>query len=103
MIPRQTALAAMRLNHGYAVRLGKRAQCLPSLAVKDATTGNNERFFGSFKQMGGFFQLSRISRWSAKTDQVWLQKINRTIECMGLHILRQSQAHGATIGRIGHH
>ena len=102
MVPMQGAFSAVGLHHGDAVLLGKAAQRITRVAVEHAPTGHDQRALGRLKQSHGALQFVRVRRRSAKADHLGLQKIVGAIKRMGLHVLRQCQAHRPAGRRIGH-
>jgi hypothetical protein len=102
MVPGHAALAALALGHRYAVRFGESAQRVPGLAVEHAAAHHDQRPLCRAQKMCGTRQFGAIGRHAPEAEGFGVQEVLGAVEGLGLHVLRQRQAHGAAAGRIDH-
>jgi hypothetical protein len=81
---------------------GRTAQRLAGLAVQHAAAGHDQRTPGAQQKLAARAS-SPHRRRAAHMQHGRMQEVIGAIEGLGLHVLRQRQAHRAAVGRVGQH
>jgi hypothetical protein len=103
IIPRERALARLRLRDRDAVPPGERAQRIGGFAVQHAATRHDQRL-ARFAQRGGrFLDLARDRRGRMKPHDARLEERGGVVPGHRLHVLRQRERDRAAERRVGQH
>ena len=101
MVVGQRALAGLGLGDGDPGRLRERAERRRSLRVAHPAAGDDQRALGGADQVGRP-PHERLVGERARDDPVPLgEELLRELPRFGLHVLRQRDAGGPDIGRVG--
>ncbi len=99
----QRALAGLGLGDGDARLLGERAQRIGRVGVVDAAAGDDQRRASAADQRERAPERARVGQRPADVPGARLEQLDREVEGLGLHVLRQAQRDRAGLRRVGQH